>query len=75
MAKPIEDPDVSNTDPKYWENVLQSHGLGMNVGSPERRTTWGVGGIKSLVGIEEQEYRRETGVVAPSGAGPTRERN
>lgn len=26
--KPIVDPDVNNEDPQYWEEVLDSHGLG-----------------------------------------------
>jgi len=26
--KPIVDPDVTNEDPAYWEEVLDSHGLG-----------------------------------------------
>ena len=26
--KPIVDPDVNNEDPIYWEDVLDSHGLG-----------------------------------------------
>ena len=26
--KPIVDPDVKNEDPQYWEEVLDSHGLG-----------------------------------------------
>ena len=27
--RPISKPDVTNEDPKYWENVLESHGLGI----------------------------------------------
>lgn len=26
--KPIVDPDIKNEDPQYWEEVLDSHGLG-----------------------------------------------
>jgi hypothetical protein len=26
--KKIRKPDVNNTDPGYWERVLESHGLG-----------------------------------------------
>jgi hypothetical protein len=26
----INKPDVTNTDPEYWEGVLESHGLGVN---------------------------------------------
>jgi hypothetical protein len=25
----INKPDVTNTDPEYWEGVLESHGLGL----------------------------------------------
>jgi hypothetical protein len=25
----IEKPDTNNVDPKYWEEVLESHGLGI----------------------------------------------
>jgi hypothetical protein len=32
MSEPIDQPDVSNTDPAYWETVLKSHKLGMNRG-------------------------------------------
>jgi len=27
--KKIIKPDVNNTDPEYWEEVLSSHGLGL----------------------------------------------
>jgi hypothetical protein len=70
MAKPIENPDLSNTSPDYWEKVLQSHGLGVNTGSPERRRAWGVGGVYALTMVEEQQARRDTGVVQPCGAKP-----
>lgn len=26
--KKIKKPDVTNTNPEYWEKVLESHGLG-----------------------------------------------
>ena len=28
--KPITNPDTKNTDPVYWEEVLHSHGLGLD---------------------------------------------
>jgi hypothetical protein len=27
--RPVNKPDVTNEDPKYWEGVLESHGLGI----------------------------------------------
>lgn len=27
---PITNPDTTSTDPKYWEMVLESHGLGLD---------------------------------------------
>jgi len=27
--KPINKPDITNEDPKYWEQVLESHKLGV----------------------------------------------
>lgn len=27
--RPIRKPNVENTDPEYWEGVLESHGLGI----------------------------------------------
>lgn len=29
-------PDVSNTDPGYWERVLAAYGLSMDCGTPSR---------------------------------------
>lgn len=42
----------------------------MSAGTPERRKTWGVGGTYALVMVEEQQARKETGVVDPKGAKP-----
>lgn len=28
---PITNPDTSNTNPEYWETVLESHGLGLDL--------------------------------------------
>lgn len=33
MKKPIVKPDLNNDDSKYWEGVLESHGLGLRVQS------------------------------------------
>ena len=42
MAKPIENPDVTNEDPIYWEQVLASHGLSMKRGyQPNKQASVG----------------------------------
>lgn len=66
--KPIENPDTQNTDPKYWEQILLSHGLGLRRGESTKASLRG--GIKDLVEIEELEFTRETGRVQPKGARP-----
>lgn len=67
---PITNPDVTNEDFKYWEKVLLSYGLSVNAGSVPSRKVSFIGGINNLVGKEEEEIRKETGVVNPSGHGP-----
>lgn len=68
--EPIEKPDTSNLDPKYWDKVLKSHGLGVNAGAVPSRKVSFIGGINNLVGKEEEEYRKESGKVDPNGHGP-----
>jgi len=68
--RPIENPDVSNTDQKYWETVLESHGLGVR--RAETKKSGLRGGIAELVKVEEIELRKESGQVKPKGFGPDR---
>lgn len=28
--KPITNPNTENTDPEYWEDILESHNLGLH---------------------------------------------
>ena len=73
---PIKNPDPTNTEKSYWENVLRSWNLSMNRGkSPqtwidrgtetERResVTNQVGSLNNLVGVEEEEFRKASGKV------------
>lgn len=66
--EPITDPDVTNTDPAYWEQVLESHGLGMLRGRSPKSIY--VGNTKELTPIEEKAYRDFIGKVEPPGHGP-----
>jgi hypothetical protein len=68
--KPIENPDITNEDPKYWERVLLSHGLSPNAGAVPSRKVSFIGGLNNLVGKEEEEERKATGQVIPKGHGP-----
>jgi hypothetical protein len=68
--KPITNPNTSETSQEYWEEVLKSHGLSMSSGSVPSRKVSFIGGLNNLVGKEEEEYRRESGQVVPSGKGP-----
>jgi hypothetical protein len=68
--QPIANPDVTNEDPRYWDKVLLSHGLGINAGAVPSRKVSFIGGINNLVGKEEEEIRKESGQVDPQGHGP-----
>lgn len=82
--EPINNPDVNNTDPEYWELVLLSHGLSNRKGESPRariKTEQGtkqinkllhVGGLNNLVSVDEQQFRKESGRVKPDGSGPDR---
>jgi len=66
----ITNPDVTNENPRYWEQVLASHGLAMSAGSPSRKMVPNVGNINDLVKLENAVYEQETGRVKPKGHGP-----
>jgi len=68
--KPITEPDRTNESQEYWNEVLLSHGLGPNAGSVPSRKVSFIGGIKNLVGKEEEQFRADTGQVKPKGHGP-----
>ena len=84
-VEPITNPDTTSTDPKYWEKVLTSHGLSAEKGRSPRmwinrgteleelvRRELFVGGVNEIIGIDEEEFRKESGQVRPKGAGPDR---
>lgn len=76
--RPIKKPDTENTDPKYWDKVLTSHGLSMERGKPplirmpdgrRLRMILYVGGIQELDSLMEEMAGRN-GRVTPEGHGP-----
>jgi len=83
--KPIDKPDLDNTDPLYWERVLRSHGLSTTKGEyPRERQKQSdgtikkisrvlqVGNMRNVDSVEEEQVRIKTGVVKPEGHGPDR---
>lgn len=81
--QPITNPDTSNVSQDYWDSVLTSYGLSAERGRAPRkwinrgtdleelvRLEVHVGRSQNLEGVEEQEIRRETGRVTPTGRGP-----
>jgi hypothetical protein len=68
--KPIDNPDKDSDSLEYWNLVLKSHGLSMSAGSMPSRKVSFVGGINNLVGVEEEEFKIETGVIKPERPGP-----
>lgn len=67
--KPIDKPDVQNTDPAYWETVLQSHNLGMQRGMLGKKLSY-TGGwreVEQLADsirdkwIQERQDKQENG--------------
>ncbi len=73
------DVDSSNTDPHYWDKVLQRCGLSMSRGKhlktktkrgDEDRNIIPVGGTAELDAIAGQRQRKQSGKVSPSGHGP-----
>lgn len=83
--EPIVNPDPNNTDLKYWDKVLASHGLSMERARRSRiqlgprgerqqveRLTY-VGNSKDLVSMEEKQARirvRGGRRVRPEGSEP-----
>lgn len=57
---------------RHWERVLASHGLSMNAGLHSSKKVSLVGGLNNLVGMEEEQYRKDLGAVPAKGAGPDR---
>ena len=68
--EPIENPDTENTSVEYWNEILKSYGLSMSAGSPSRRVVSHVGTIKNCAGIDEEQFRKDSGQVQPTGKGP-----
>jgi hypothetical protein len=66
---PITNPNLEDCSEKYWEQVLESFGLGLNRGHRPGKASLR-GGINELVKIEELQYEHETGKVKPQGRGP-----
>lgn len=64
--EPIKNPDVTNTDPAYWEMVLESYGLGMGRGKHAQKY---IGRGSDIDRLNERQYRRGTGKVEPRGHG------
>lgn len=52
MTKKITNPDITNEDPKYWEEVLRSHGLGIASGYSPRFISY-AGDINALEQVSE----------------------
>ena len=77
-TKKIKKPDLENIEQSYWEKVLSSHRLTMEKGRAPRfrrngkqiRKVKFVGGMDNIEGVQEQQYRKRTGRVVPSGHGP-----
>lgn len=69
--EPITKPDVTNTDPAYWEMVLESYGLGLGRGRNPQQVY--VGGSNEVERLEEWIFRTQTGVVRPPGYPPDRD--
>jgi hypothetical protein len=76
-------PDVTNEDPEYWDEVLRSHDLAEEKGRPPQvwvdrgedteyryRVVNFVGTTDNLTGVQEQEFRKKSGKDSPSGHGP-----
>lgn len=81
--QPITNPDPSNESQSYWESVLASWGLTPENGRTPRlwvnrgtdkeaclRQVKFVGSNMNLEGIEEEQFRKESGIVRPDGHGP-----
>ena len=82
-VKPIMNPDITNEDPEYWDEVLRSHDLAEERGRPPQvwvnrgeenesryRVVNFVGTSTNLTGIQEEKFRKKHGKVSPSGCGP-----
>lgn len=66
--QPITNPDITNTDPDYWEMVLESYGLGMGRGRSPAQVY--VGDAQKLEDFEGWLFEKGTGKVEPPGYGP-----
>ena len=64
----IENPDILNEDPTYWELVLKSHNLGMARGSNQHLANY-AGGLNELNRLDTGLYEKSTGKVKPKGSG------
>lgn len=83
LMRPIKKPDTSNESITYWDKVLSSYGLSKDRGLPPQfwvergtdqekkvRQALSVGNSFNISNIEEEQYRKRSGKVRPSGHGP-----
>ncbi len=68
LRLPITNPDITNTDPAYWEMVLESYGLGMGRGRTPQQIY--VGASEDMDRFQEWLDSKSTGKVDPPGHGP-----
>ena len=64
--------DRTNLEQSYWDDILESFGLGVNAGARPRHDSFR-GGINELVVAEHIEIVKATGKVKPKGFGPPKE--
>lgn len=69
IVKRITKPDVTNTDPKYWDKVLKSHNLSMMRGSDQDFIYYG-GDSFDLQMTANSQIRKKAGKHKKPGHGP-----